>query len=80
MGDLLQPWHLVVLLVMFLPITLIAVVPFWQIFKKAGFPAPLSLLMLVPPAGLVILFIVAFSDWPALRGSEERAGRISSVS
>lgn len=74
MGDLLQPWHLIVLFVVFLPITLIAVVPFWQIFKKAGFPAPLSLLMLVPPAGLVILFIVAFSDWPALRGPGQRAG------
>jgi branched-subunit amino acid transport protein AzlD len=80
MGELLQPWHLIVLFVLFLPIALITVVPFWQIFKKAGFPAALSLLMLVPLAGLVILFIVAFSDWPVLRGSVKRAGGFSPLS
>jgi hypothetical protein len=67
MGDLLQPWHLIVLMMVFVPLSLIVVLPFWQIFKKAGFPAALSLLMLVPCVSLVVLFIVAFSEWPALR-------------
>jgi hypothetical protein len=67
MGDFLQPWHLLVLMVVFIPVALIAVVPYWQIFKKAGFSPALSLLMLVPFVGIVVLFVVAFSDWPALR-------------
>ncbi|MES1945343.1 hypothetical protein PC39_14547 [Salinisphaera sp. PC39] len=39
--------------------------PFWQIFSKAGFSGWLSLLMLIPLANLVVLYIVAFAEWPA---------------
>jgi type VI protein secretion system component VasK len=74
MGDFLQPWHLLVLMVVFIPVAFIAVVPYWQIFKKAGFSPALSLLMLVPFVGLVVLFVVAFSDWPALRRAPQGPG------
>ncbi len=37
---------------------------FWRIFVKAGLSGPLSLLLLVWPVGLIIvLCILAFSDW-----------------
>jgi hypothetical protein len=49
------------------------VVPFWKIFSKAGFPGSLALLMLIPVVQIVVVFIVAFSRWPAL----ERAGAAS---
>ncbi len=80
MGDFLQPWHLLVLMVIFIPVAFIAVVPYWQIFKKAGFSPVLSLLMLVPFVGLIVLFVVAFSDWPALRRPPQRAGWIPPAS
>jgi hypothetical protein len=80
MGDLLQPWHLIVLMVVFIPLSLIVVLPFWQIFKKAGFPAALSLLMAMPFVGLIVLFIVAFSEWPALRRSQQGSDWIPPVS
>jgi hypothetical protein len=54
-------------MLVFIPVALIAVVPYWQIFKKAGFSPALSLLMLVPFVGIVVLFVVAFSDWPVLK-------------
>ncbi len=41
------------------------VVPCWVIFKKAGFPGPLSLFILVPVLNLVVLYYVAFSRWPS---------------
>ncbi len=41
----------------------IVVIPFWQIFKKAGMAAPLSLLMIVPLLNLIVLYILAFSRW-----------------
>jgi hypothetical protein len=44
----------------------ITVVPYWQIFRKAGFPGPLALLMVVPLAHLVVLYIVAFSRWKVM--------------
>jgi len=43
------------------------IVPFWFIFKKAGYPQWLGLLMVVPMVNLVMLYILAFSDWPSLR-------------
>ena len=80
MGDLLQPWHLVVLGVVFIPFLLIVVLPFWQIFKKAGFSPALSLLMLVPVVSLIVLFVVAFSEWPALKKLEGQQSQISPAS
>ncbi len=45
----------------------IVVVPFWFIFKKTGHPAWLSVLMVVPLVNLILLYFLAFSDWPRLR-------------
>jgi uncharacterized membrane protein YhaH (DUF805 family) len=45
---------------MFLPVI---VVPYWKIFHKAGFSGALSLLMLVPLVGIIVLYVVAFSKW-----------------
>ncbi len=44
-------------------VSLLIVPPFWIILKKAGFQPALSLLMLVPPVNVVLLYIVAFSEW-----------------
>ena len=40
---------------------IVAVIPFWPLFRKAGFAGPLSLLMLVPGVNLILLYVVAFS-------------------
>jgi hypothetical protein len=79
-GDFLQPWHLLVLAVVAIPVVLVTVLPFWQIFKKAGFSPALSLLMLVPFVGVIVLFVVAYSDWPALRKSSQGPGWIPPAS
>jgi hypothetical protein len=64
MGDLLQPWHLIVLLVVFSCIVFpIRILPFWFICKKAGFSPWLSLLYIIPLGGLVLNFVLAFGDW-----------------
>ena len=63
MGDLLQPWHLIVLAALFTPITVIVLPPFWVIFKKAGFQPILSVLIMVPLVNLILLYVVAFSEW-----------------
>lgn len=46
--------------------------PFWRIFAKAGFAAPLSILMIIPLINLAVLYFVAFSEWPALKASTPR--------
>jgi hypothetical protein len=45
----------------------IAIIPFWQIFKKAGFSPALSLLMIIPIINVVMVFYLAFATWPIYR-------------
>ena len=42
----------------------------WRIFSKAGYSGALGLLTLVPFGGLIMLCIVAFSQWPILKVSD----------
>jgi hypothetical protein len=46
---------------------LILIIPFSQLFAKAGYSGWWSLLMLIPLVNLVALYILAFSDWPAMK-------------
>jgi Zn-dependent protease with chaperone function len=52
----------------------IVIIPFWQIFKKAGMAAPLSLLMLLPFVNLVMLYVLAFSRWKVVPAPDFGAG------
>lgn len=45
----------------FFGLAVLAIVPLWPIFRKAGFPGGLSLLMFVPVVNLVVLYVVGFS-------------------
>jgi ABC-type antimicrobial peptide transport system permease subunit len=71
MGDLLQPWHLIVLSLIFsFPGIVIGLIPFWFICKKAGFSPLLSLLNLVPffMGSLVLVYFLAFAPWKPAEG------------
>ena len=46
---------------------LVLVLPFWQLFSKAGYSAWWSLLMIIPVVNLIALYVFAFSTWPALK-------------
>lgn len=41
----------------------VIIIPFWQIYKKAGFPPAIAFLMIVPLANIITLYVVAFSQW-----------------
>lgn len=53
-------------------VVVIGVVPFWMICSKAGFPGWISLAILIPMLNLVLLFFLAFAEWPALQGPGKR--------
>ena len=46
---------------------LLLIIPFWQLFSKAGYSGWWSLLMIVPLANLIALYVLAFSNWPTLK-------------
>ena len=50
------------------------IVPFWFIFRKAGYSQWLSVLMIVPIINLGMLYFLAFSDWPKVRERETKQG------
>jgi cytochrome c biogenesis protein CcdA len=50
-------------LVVFLIVVVVLIIPTWFICKKAGFSPWLSLLIIIPFGGLVLLYVLAFSEW-----------------
>jgi len=46
---------------------LVLIIPFLQLFSKAGFSGWWSLLMIVPIVNLLTLYVLAFSSWPSLK-------------
>lgn len=56
--------------------SILFLIPTWRIFARAGLPKLLSLLILIPGFGLIIVpVILAFSDWPNMRKPPGRAAR-----
>lgn len=45
----------------------VIVLPNWMIFKKAGFPGWLGLLMVIPFINVLLEYFLAFADWPIHR-------------
>ena len=59
--------------IMIVPIfimVIICMIPYWFIWKKAGFSPWLSLLMLIPAINLVMLYVLAFSEWKVAPASQ----------
>jgi hypothetical protein len=44
------------------------IIVYWRICSKAGYSGAMSLLIFVPFGALIMMCILAFGDWPALRG------------
>ena len=44
-------------------ISILVIIPYWFIFKKAGFSPFLALLMLVPLINFIMLYFLAFARW-----------------
>ena len=67
--------HALQAMMVFLPLaiiigSLIVVIPYWMIFKKAGFPPLLGILMIVPLVNIVLLYVLAFSQWKVVPASQ----------
>lgn len=57
-----------VIMVVALAIFAFQIYLFWRIFSKAGYSGAMSLLVLIPGLGtLIILCILAFGNWPVLK-------------
>ena len=71
MGNIGVPEILLMVLVIVVVGIIFVIVPYWRIFRKAGFPPALSILMIVPLVNIGMLYFLAFMDWPALKNHPE---------
>jgi hypothetical protein len=53
---------------------IISIIPYWMIYKKAGFSPWLSLFSIIPMANLIVLYIVAFSQWKVVPVAQLQTG------
>lgn len=59
--------HMLIFVVPFVFVMLLIVfIPYWFIFKKAGFTPWLSLLMFVPLGNIIMLYVLAFAEWKVI--------------
>jgi len=59
--------ELIILIGVFVAGIMTSMLPFYFVFKKAGYPGILSLAMTVPLVNIIVLFWFAFSEWPVLQ-------------
>ena len=50
-----------------LAVIVFVIICWWKIFSKAGYSGALALLIFVPFGELIMLCIMAFGKWPALK-------------
>ena len=53
-----------------LVIGIVVVIPALRICQRTGYPGWMGVLILIPIVNLVLLYFIAFSDWPV-----ERSGK-----
>lgn len=51
-------------IIMFVLMVLLAVIPFWKLYSRAGFSGAWALLAVIPLAPIVLLWVIAFIRWP----------------
>lgn len=63
----LNPYHFLAFMLPFIFVmSVIVFIPYWVIFKKAGFTPWLALLMFVPLGNVIMLYVLAFSKWKVI--------------
>ncbi len=67
------------MIVMGLLVCIIAVVAFWRICEKAGFPGWYGVAVVIPIVNILLVLFLAFAEWPLerkLTGSRPSSGRV----
>ncbi|HST62003.1 MAG TPA: hypothetical protein VLK84_25100 [Longimicrobium sp.] len=59
-------------LVMMLVVLIVPLIPAWRIVSKAGYSGAWSLLLFVPVANVIAVFVFAFAEWPLERRATGR--------
>ncbi len=50
-----------------LVIAIVVVIPVWRLCQRLGYPGWMGILILVPMVNLILLYVIAFGEWPRNR-------------
>ncbi len=67
------------MIVMGLIVGIVAVVAFWRICAKAGFPGWYGVAVVIPMVNVLLVLFLAFAEWPLerkLSGSRPSSGEV----
>lgn len=62
---------MVLMPIFFLVFAVIVIIPYWFIWKKAGFSPWFSLLMFIPMVNFIMLYVLAFADWKVVPAPQQ---------
>jgi hypothetical protein len=71
MSNIGLPEILLILSIVVLFAIVFLLIPYWRIFRKAGYPPALSLLMILPLVNVVMIYYLAFAEWPILKEGQK---------
>ena len=49
----------------------VMLIPYWKIYQRTGQSGAMALLLLIPLINIIMLFILAFGEWPIERELNE---------
>lgn len=73
-NDNILPFLPLALIIVVGGLALLAMIPWFFIYKKAGFHPAMGCLMFLPIVNLVMMFILAFTEWPIERELQNLRG------
>ena len=71
MSNIGLPEILLILCIVVIFAIVFLLIPYWRIFKKAGFSPALSFLMILPLVNVVMIYYLAFAEWPSLKQGQK---------
>jgi hypothetical protein len=71
--------HAIQAMMIFMPFfmlgfAILMIIPYWFIWKKAGFSPWFSLLMFIPLVNFIMLYVLAFSEWKVVPVAQPSLG------
>lgn len=54
-----------------LVVAMVVVIPVWRICQRTGYPGWMGMLMLISVVNLLLLYFIAFADWPADKSDDQ---------
>ncbi len=71
-GNIGTPEIILILMLIFIVYVIIKIIPYRKIYERTGQSGAMALLQLIPIVNYIMLFILAFGEWPIEKKIKEQ--------